>query len=150
MSTGMSTIKEVDQAVTSFLHYNRSLVIMHCCSVYPAAAGDVNLRVMRTFHKHWGLHTGYDSHDTGLAICEAAVGMGAKAIEKHLTLDRALEGRNHAMALEPEDFEKLVKDIRLIEKAFGSAHKKLLDREIPFRASITGESEEELMKMERS
>lgn len=149
MSTGMSTIVEVDRAVETFLGFNPRLILLHCCSVYPAAPGDINLRVMRTLHKHYGLHTGYDSHDSGHAVSLAAVGMGAKAIEKHVTLDRAIGGLGHSMAMDMEDFERLVKEIRSIEKAFGSAHKRLLDREIPFRTTATGEKTPELMKLER-
>lgn len=149
MSTGMSTIVEVDRAVTTFLGFNRNLILMHCCSVYPAAPGDINLRVMRTLHKHYQLHTGYDSHDVGDAVSLAAVGMGAKAIEKHMTLDRAIKGLGHSMAMEADKFELFVKSIRDIEKALGGAHKKLLDREIPFRATTTGEDAEELMRLER-
>ena len=150
MSTGMSTIVEVDRAVSTFLGFNRNLILLHCCSVYPAAPGDINLRVMRTLHKHYGLHTGYDSHDIGQAVSLAAVGMGAKAIEKHMTLDRAIKGVGHSMAMEAGDFESFVQHIRDIEKSFGSAHKRLLDREIPFRATTTGEDITELMKVERS
>jgi len=152
MSTGMATIKEVDTAVNTFLGFSHmnNLVIMHCCSIYPTMPGDVNMRVMRTLHKHYKLHTGYDSHDTGLHLCNAAVGMGAKAIEKHVTLDKSLKGDSHSMALEPNELENLVSNVRDIEKCFGSAHKKLLDREIKFRSNATGESEDELFKVERS
>ena len=152
MSTGMATIKEVDTAVNTFLGFSHTnnLILMHCCSIYPSMPGDINLRVMRTLHKHYKLHTGYDSHDTGLHLCNAAVGMGAKAIEKHVTLDKSLNGNSHSMALEPNELEQLVSNIRDIEKSFGSAHKKLLDREIKFRSETTGESEDNLIKIERS
>lgn len=148
MSTGMSTEIEVGNAINTFLKYNNNLILMHCSSIYPAEVGDVNLRIMRTLHKHFNLHTGYDSHDVGCPVCLAAVGMGAKSIEKHLTLNRTL-GMNHVISMEPCEMEKLVKGIRGIEKAFGGAYKKLLKREIPFRSRATGESEEHLNELER-
>ncbi len=149
MSTGMSTMYEVDRAVTTFLAYNKNLVLMHTTSIYPALYGDVNLRIMRTLHKHYGLHTGYDSHDMGNHISLAAVGMGAKAIEKHMTLNRGiLKGHNHTIASEPYELEMLVNNIRDIEKSFGRAHRKLMSREIDNRVIETGETVSDLLKLE--
>ncbi len=138
LATGMCHEYELDRAVNTFLRKNSNLILLHSITVFPTAFGDVNLRVMRTIHKRYELHTGYSSNEIDNSVCLAAVGMGAKIIEKKVTLDRAsMFGLNHVLAIDPVDLSKLVKDIRNIEKSFGSASKKLLDREIPYREAET-------------
>lgn len=148
MSTGMCTEKELNEAVNSFITINGDLTILHCTSCYPAQNHQINLQVMRTLHKKFGLPTGYSSHDKGLAISLAAVGMGAKMIEKHLTLDRTLRGTDHAASIEPLGMQRLVKYIRAIEQAFGSSSKRLLKCEYKAREKATGVKVDETINLQ--
>ena len=137
MSTGMCTEKELDVAVNTFLKVNSHLCLMHTTSIYPTPLDCVNLNVMRTLHKKYKLSTGYSSHDAGLPISIAAVGMGAKFIEKHFTLDHTMKGSDHAASLEPIGLEQLIRHIRAVEKSFGSFNKVILPEEKKKRDQVS-------------
>jgi len=124
VSTGMSTLREVEAAVrTVEATGNRSLVLLHCVSSYPADPADANLRAMRTMADAFGLPVGYSDHTPGLEVALAAAALGACVIEKHFTVDRNLPGPDHRASLEPGELALLVRGIRTVEKALGHGRK---------------------------
>lgn len=129
LSTGMSTLEDVDHAVELLTH--EYLILLHTCSAYPAHYDELNLRVMPTLKGRYGLPVGYSGHETGLPSTIAAVALGACMVERHITLDRAMWGSDHAASLEPNGIIRLVRDIRLVEMAMGEGQKRVLPREIP-------------------
>lgn len=149
VSTGMSTLGEVDQAL-SILAYgltrpgeptgweevelvrsgvegrealSRFVTLLHCTTQYPAPPDAVNLRAMNTMATAFGLPVGYSDHTVGIAVPIAAVARGATVIEKHFTLDRTMPGPDHAASLEPDELRAMVEGIRVVEAALGSARK---------------------------
>ena len=129
MSTGMSTIAEIDKAVEILGSDN--LVIMHSTSTYPLNPEEANLRMIGTLKDRYGVPVGYSGHETGLQVSLAAVTLGAVAIERHVTLDRAMWGSDHAASLEPNGLKKLIRDIRIVESALGDGIKKVYPSEQP-------------------
>jgi N-acetylneuraminate synthase len=129
LSTGMSTIEEIDHAVEVL--GKKDLLLMHACSTYPAYYEELNLRVIDTLTDRYGMLVGYSGHETGLPSSVAARVMGACMIERHITLDRSMWGSDHAASLEPNGITRLVRDIRLIEKSMGDGVKRVLEREQP-------------------
>jgi sialic acid synthase SpsE len=136
VSTGMSTLAEVDQAVDRILGYTDQLVLLQCTSAYPSEFIDVNLRVMDTFRRRYGVLVGYSGHERGISVTEAAATLGACVVERHFTKDRTLPGPDHAASLEPTGLQKLVRDIRQIEMAMGSGDKSIVAAERPVRARL--------------
>ena len=134
MSTGMSTLAQIDRAV-EILGVDH-LVLFHTCSTYPSSYKDLNLKVISTLKDRYSVPVGYSGHETGLASSSAAVALGACAIERHITLDRAMWGSDQAASLEPNGINKLVRDIRLVEEALGSPEKVLLPCEEPMVAKL--------------
>jgi N-acetylneuraminate synthase len=129
LSTGMSTLDQIDHAV-KVLGRN-DLIILHSSSTYPAHYEELNLRVIPVLAQQFAVPIGYSGHETGIPSSVAAVALGACMVERHLTLDRALWGSDHAASLEPNGMTRLVRDIRLIETAMGDGVKRVLDREKP-------------------
>src|SRR5262249_42763304 len=136
VSTGMSTLGEVDQAVERILRHTDQLVLLQCTSAYPSEFVDVNLRVMDTFRQRYGVLVGYSGHERGISVTEAAATLGACVVERHFTKDRTLPGPDHAASLEPIGLQKLVRDIRQIEMAMGSPEKFVVPNEMPVRARL--------------
>jgi sialic acid synthase SpsE len=134
LSTGMSSIEEIDKAVS--LLDNVPLAIAQATSTYPAEASELNLRALQTFAEKYKVPVGYSGHERGLQVTIAAVALGATFIERHITLDRSMWGTDHSASLEPEGLKKLVRDIRIIELALGDGKKKVYDSEIPIRAKL--------------
>ncbi|HLA44145.1 MAG TPA: N-acetylneuraminate synthase [Aggregatilineales bacterium] len=125
VSTGMANLGEVEIALDAITDAgNPDVILLHCLSSYPADPVEVNLRAMHTMQTAFDVPVGYSDHTMGNAVSLAAVAMGACIIEKHLTLDRSLPGPDHSASSEPEEFKKLVDDIRTIESAFGDGRKK--------------------------
>ncbi len=118
VSTGMSTTDEIKAAAKFLDERNTSYVLLHCQSTYPAALHNIHLRFMETLRE---IHpvVGYSGHERGIAVSTAAVALGAVVIERHITLDREMEGPDHAASLEPEEFKALVSGIREVEVARG-------------------------------
>lgn len=130
VSTGMSTLGEVDEAIRVIQHEgNDQIVLLHCVSNYPASPDTVNLRAMRTMALAFGLPVGFSDHTKGLEISLAAVALGARVIEKHFTLDRSMVGPDHQASLEPRELNDLVSGIRAIESALGDGMKVPSDSE---------------------
>ncbi len=135
LSTGMSTTTEIERAVKVLGEKN--LVLLHTNSTYPAPYEDLNLRMIHTLKKKYPeAVVGYSGHETGLATSIAAVAMGASVIERHITLDRAMWGSDHAASLEPHGLKLLVRDIRLVEKARGDGIKRVYESEIPIKKKL--------------
>lgn len=124
LSTGMSTIEEVKAAV-SFMN-SENILLAQSTSTYPCAVEELNLRVIQTYRQLFpNIPIGYSGHETGLAPTMAAVALGASFVERHITLDRAMWGTDQAASVEIVGLQRLVKDIRDIEKALGDGIKKV-------------------------
>ncbi len=124
LSTGMSTMQEVREAVTVLKDNGAGeITVLHCTTEYPAPYGDVNLRAMLSMRSELGLSVGYSDHTNGIEVPIAAVAMGAEVIEKHFTLDRNMEGPDHKASLEPDELRAMVSAIRNVETALGSGEK---------------------------
>lgn len=122
MSTGMSTLNEVKDAILvleSVGMSRKQITVLHCNTEYPTPMLDVNLRAMRTIAETLDVAVGYSDHTDGTEVSVAAVALGACTIEKHLTLDRNLPGPDHKASLEPHQFRTMVNAIRNIELALG-------------------------------
>ena len=130
LSTGMSTLNEVEAAVTLLRKYKSGeITLLHCTTNYPTPMADVNLRAMLTLRDHCGCPIGYSDHTRGIEVPIAAVAMGATVIEKHFTLDRNMEGPDHKASLEPGELAAMVMAIRNIEEAMGDGIKTPSDSE---------------------
>ena len=129
LSTGMSTLDEIDAAVRILGSDN--LVMLHATSTYPLPAEEANLATITTLQKRYGsVPIGYSGHERGLQISIAAVALGAVAVERHITLDRTMWGSDHAASLEPQGFEHLVRDIRIVSEAMGDGIKRVFPGEL--------------------
>lgn len=121
MSTGVSDLGEIEEALETIRARGvEDVVLLHCMSAYPAPVGSVNLRAMRTLEEAFKLPVGLSDHTEGVHIPVAAVAMGAKAIEKHVTLDRCMPGPDHPFAIEPEELRLMVRYVRDVESARGN------------------------------
>jgi N-acetylneuraminate synthase len=134
LSTGMSTIEEVDHAVEVL--GSQDLIIMHSCSTYPASYEELNLRAVPTMHARYGVPIGYSGHETGIPSSVAAVVLGATCVERHISLDRAMWGTDQAASLEPNGISRLVRDIRLVERSMGDGHKRVYPSEVPIMKKL--------------
>lgn len=129
LSTGMSTLAQIDHAV-EVLGKN-DLVVLHCTSTYPSKIEELNLHVITTLGERYGVPVGYSGHEVGLSTSFAAAVIGACTVERHITLDRAMWGSDQAASVEPQGFERLVRDIRVWEKAHGDGIKRVYESELP-------------------
>lgn len=130
ISTGMSTMENIVSAV-KILEKNQ-LIIAHSTSTYPCPVEELNLSMITVLKKEFNCLVGYSGHESGVSTTVAAVVLGAKYIERHLTLDRAMWGTDHAASLEPQGFTRLVRDIRIFEQAIGNGVKQIYSSEIPY------------------
>jgi len=127
LSTGMSNLQEVGDALTVLINsgtLKENITVLHANTMYPTPMEDVNLNAMQTIHKEFGVAVGYSDHTLGIEVDIAAVAMGASIIEKHFTLDKAMDGPDHKASLEPDELKAMVSAIRNIEKALGGYEKK--------------------------
>ncbi len=132
LSTGMSTLGEVEEAVHVLQAAGATLLtLLHCVTEYPAPYAEVNLRAMLTLKAAFGLPVGYSDHTLGIDIAIAAAALGAEVIEKHFTLDRSLPGPDHAASLEPAELQQMVAAIRHVEVALGTGIKAPAACELP-------------------
>jgi sialic acid synthase SpsE len=121
LSTGMCDLADIQAAIDAVRGAgNQRIVLLHCSSLYPTPFDEVNLRAMQTMATAFDLPVGYSDHTPGVAVCTAAVALGACVIEKHFTLDRAAPGPDHHYALEPRELTAMVAAIRAIEASLGS------------------------------
>jgi len=129
ISTGMTTLKQIDHAVE--IVGTDNVVLMHCIGVYPCPPEHLNLRVIQTLKERYNTPVGWSGHEVGLATTVAAVAMGANMIERHITLDRASWGSDQSASVEPQGLKRLVRDIRVVESAMGDGVKNVLPEELP-------------------
>ncbi len=130
ISTGMSTMEQIHKAVE--VVGQDKLVIMHCTSTYPCEPEELNLKMVQTLRTEFpATPIGYSGHEVGLVPSAIAVALGACAVERHLTLDRAMWGSDQAASVEPGGFERLVKYIRVAEESLGDGVKKVYESEKP-------------------
>ena len=118
-STGMSTIKNIDNAVRIFKKFNCKFELMHTVSTYPMKNEDANLITIKKLKKKFKCNVGYSGHEIGLAVSYAAFGMGISSLERHITLDRAMYGSDQAASVEKGGMIQLVRNIRVMEKSIG-------------------------------
>jgi len=134
-SSGMSTMDEVEQAYT--LIATRPNILCHCHSSYPANPDELNLRCMDTLRKKFPRSIiGYSGHEVALRPAVVAAAIGARFIERHITLDRAMWGTDQAASIEPQGLQRLVRDIREIKAVMSDGVKRLLDSELPIRKKL--------------
>ena len=134
LSTGMADLSEVDAAVATLRRAGLAdLVLLQCVSDYPASPTGMNLRVMDTYQRRYGVPVGLSDHTLGIHVAVAAVGRGASYVEKHFTLDRVLAGPDHQASLDPEQLRGLIRAIRDIEAALGDGVKAPTANEMPIR-----------------
>jgi N-acetylneuraminate synthase len=134
LSTGMSSMEEIAHAV-SLLDKER-LLLAHSTSTYPCKPEELNLKMIKTLGEVFQRPVGYSGHEVGLQTTYAAVVLGACFVERHITLDRAMWGTDQAASVEPWGFMRMVRDIRVMERAFGDGIKKVYDSERPIREKL--------------
>ena len=135
-STGMSTLGEIDLAVEKL--EKNPLILLHSTSTYPLSPDEANLRMIPSLAERYDLPIGYSGHETGLQISLGAVALGAAVLERHITLDRSMWGTDHAASLEPGGLSTLVRDIRILERAFGDGTKRVYESERPALEKLRG------------
>lgn len=140
MSTGMATLGEIEDAVNAVRGQgNDQLALLRCASAYPAITDEMNLMTMKNMAEVFGVPTGLSDHSMGSVGAVTAVAMGAKIIEKHFCLDRAIENPDSSFSMNPEEFAQMVKDVRQAEKAIGKVSYGVTEQEknsMVFRRSI--------------
>jgi N-acetylneuraminate synthase len=123
ISTGMSTIEMISEAVSIFKNHNCSFELMHCNSTYPMKIEDANLNVINTLRNTFGCNVGYSGHESGVGLSQVACGMGITSLERHITLDRSMYGSDQSSSLEEAGLKLVVGAARISEKAFGDGKK---------------------------
>lgn len=129
ISTGMSTLEEIEKAVQIFKDAKCAFELMHCNSIYPMKDEDANLKMIPVLRERFGCKVGYSGHEVGLITTCAAVALGATSVERHITLDRAMYGSDQAASVEVMGLYRLVRYIRTIEKALGDGIKRITPEE---------------------
>jgi N-acetylneuraminate synthase len=138
ISTGMSTLEEIDQAIEIFKNSGCPFEIMHCVSTYPMEDTDANLNCISTLRDRYVCDVGYSGHEVGLAVSYAAAALGITSLERHITLDRAMYGSDQSASIEPAALNSLVAAVHKIEQAMGDGQKYVLDSEVPIAKKLRG------------
>ena len=139
LSTGMSRMEEVELTVDFLQEREAEFALLHCNSTYPAAFEDINLRFMDQLRR-FGVPVGYSGHERGIAVSTVASALGASIIERHVTLDRTMDGPDHAASLEPQGFRKMVRYIRQVAEALGTGKEKFISRGEILNREVLGKS----------
>ena len=134
LSTGMSTIEQIRHAV-GILDADRTM-IAHCTSSYPCKPEELNLRMIQTLAREFDCPIGYSGHEVGLQTTVATIALGACFVERHITLDRAMWGSDQAASVEPQGLARLVRDVRVVERAMGDGVKRVYDSELPIMEKL--------------
>ncbi len=138
LSTGMSSLADVDISVSALREGGANdITLLHCTTNYPCPLEEVNLNAMLTLRNAFHLPVGYSDHTVGTEVSVSAVSLGARVIEKHFTLDRNMEGPDHLASTEPEEFKKMVQQIRNIERAMGDGRKQMTFSERAIKTVVT-------------
>src|SRR5438128_4718412 len=130
----MSSLEQIDGAVE--LLGRDDLVLMHTTSAYPSSPDELNLRVIPRLAERFEVPVGYSGHEVGLAPTLAAVVLGASAVERHITLDRAMWGSDQAASVEPQGFSRLVRDIHAVESALSDGVKRVYESELEVQQKL--------------
>ena len=138
ISTGMSTVEEIDKAIELIKKYTKDFVVMHCVSCYPTEDKDINLNVIPTLKNRYNCPVGYSGHERGIAITASTVLLGSCAIERHFTLDRTMKGPDHASSVEPIGLNDIVTRSKKMFNAMGISEKNVLDCELKNRKKFRG------------
>lgn len=138
ISTGMSTIEEIDTAINLIKKYTENLIVLHCISSYPTNDEDLNLRVITTLKNRYDCIVGYSGHERGIALSVASVALGARVIERHFTLDRTMKGPDHASSIEVPGMAQIVERSKRMFTSLGSPEKRVLDSELVNRKKFRG------------
>lgn len=126
LSTGMATLGEIERAVETLrTSGNDDIVLLHCVSLYPARAEQINLRNMELLRESFDLPVGFSDHTLGVAAALGAIALGSCVVEKHFTLDREMEGWDHAVSAEPAELGRIVSEGQMIWKALGQKQRRL-------------------------
>ncbi len=136
ISTGMSSLEEIDKAVEIFKNANCPFELMHCNSTYPMKNEDANLRVMDVLKERYGCDVGYSGHEGGRIVSFMACVLGATSLERHITLNKAMYGSDQAASILIYDLCKLVNDVRGIDAIMGDGKKEILESEMPARKKL--------------
>lgn len=138
LATGMSTMDEIDRAVSIFRELQCPFELMHCNSTYPMPLKDANLSMLHTLRDRFCCPVGYSGHEEGTLVSSCAAALGAASIERHITLDRSMYGSDQKASIEPNELYKLVRDIRAVEKMIGEGKKFLTEAELNVRQKLRG------------
>lgn len=140
MSTGMGSLPEIAEAVSTVLEQGgKQLVLLHCASAYPAITDGMNMRTMRNMAETFGVPVGLSDHSMGSVGAVTAVALGARVIEKHFCLDRSIDNPDASFSMNPVEFKQMVSDVRQAEQALGNIQYGAKDQEksnVMFRRSI--------------
>ena len=132
LSTGMSSISEIKQAIKTLVingTKKKNITLMQCTSAYPAPYNEINLNTIPALRNKLKLNVGFSDHSLGFQASVAAIALGAKVIEKHLTLSKKLKGPDHRASLNPQEFKFMVQSIKIVEKTLGSKIKQITKSE---------------------
>ena len=137
ISTGMSTLDEIDNAVEIFKKNNCSFELMHCVSTYPMMIQDANLITINELKKRYSCNVGYSGHENGVVVSLAALMLGISSLERHITLDRTMYGSDQAASLEPKGINFLSESMEKMLLSIGSPSMgKILDEELPIAKKL--------------
>jgi N-acetylneuraminate synthase len=136
ISTGLSTMNDIEKAVSIFRDNNCPFELMHCVSTYPMKYTDANLRTILTLREKFKCDVGYSGHETGLAVSYAAAALGISSLERHITLDRSMYGSDQAASLAPPGLKKIVPEVKKIQQALGDGVKRIIEDEIPIAKKL--------------
>ena len=132
----MTTEEDITKAVEVFRSANCPFTLMHCVSTYPIVDEDANLNAIKTLREKYNCDVGYSGHEVGLAVSYAAAALGIIALERHITLDRAMYGSDQSSSVEPYGFNMLVGAVRKIENAMGDGKFGYIEKEIPIAENL--------------
>ena len=136
ISTGLSTMKDIEVAVNIFEKTGCPFELMHCVSTYPMKYSDANLKTILTLKNKFNCNVGYSGHETGLVISYVASALGISSIERHITLDRAMYGSDQAASLGPPGLKTLVKEVKKIPRVLGDGVKRVIEDEVPIAKKL--------------
>ena len=139
ISTGMSVLKEIDEAVKILKKHACQFVLMHCNSSYPAKLDELNLSMIPKLKERYKCIIGYSGHEYGLDSTTVAVALGAKVIERHITLDHTMWGTDHSSSVETQGMDKLFKQISSVYKIMGDGNKRLYEDEKAVKLKLRGQ-----------
>ncbi|OWR50680.1 sialic acid synthase [Danaus plexippus] len=131
ISTGMVDKQAVKTIYDIIAAQHKQFCLLHCISAYPVPFEDCNLTVLQDYKNTFDIPVGYSGQEVGTAVALGAIALGAKVLEKHITLDKGLRGTDHVCSLTPTEFQQLVRDVRVIEASLGTPIKKVVTSEIP-------------------